>query len=387
VTTSSLWSPALLRILLAQLAFGFSWCLYLVAPKYFATALALGPAGIGSVAMTASTVSAASVLLLVRSIDRARRRVFVRGCLLLALSSLGYLFVERFGPLVYVLQAGVAASYVMAFNAAMAAVTDVVPASRLGQAFGLQSAANLSMNAVSSMTAEHIAQAYGWRWVFALAAASAVLALLLGLGLPAPRAVDASTETQLAPPYRALATIYTAAALLGATYVAMAIFHQPYALSLGTERVSSFFVGFTCAALFMRLGFGNLGDRFGRKAVALASCALYVLVVVSMVWLDASQLWLYGAGFGLAHGVLYPTLIAFATERAPAGTEGRTIAAFSGAFNVGAAAGAAGWGALSTARGYPSLFVGAGLCMLAACACLSRTPRQSHLEPREHGLR
>jgi MFS family permease len=377
VTTPSLWSPALLRILLAQLAFGFSWCLYLVAPKYFATALAVGPASIGSVAMTASTVSAASVLLIVRSIDHARRSVFMRGCFLLALSSFGYLFVERFGPLVYVLQAGVAASYVLAFNAAMASVTDVVPASRLGQAFGLQSAANLSMNAVSSMTAEHIAQHYGWRWVFALATASAVLALVLGLGLPAPRSADGKSAASPPPPYRALATIFAASALLGASYVAMAIFHQPYALSLGAQRVSSFFVGFTCSALFMRLGFGNLGDRFGRKSVALASTALYVLVVASMTTLDASKLWLYGAGFGLAHGVLYPTLIAFATERAPAGTEGRTIAAFSGAFNVGAAAGAAGWGALSTQRGYPSVYVGAGLCMLTACACLSWTPRQA----------
>jgi MFS family permease len=299
----------------------------------------------------------------------------MRGCLLLGLSSLGYLFVERFGALVYVLQAGVAASYVLAFNAAMASVTDVVPASRLGQAFGLQSAANLSMNAVSSMTAEYVAQHYGWRWVFALASVSAVLALALGLGLPPTRQAENPEQPTVSPPYLALAPIFAAAALLGATYVALAIFHQPYALSLGASRVSSFFVGFTCAALIMRLGFGNLGDRFGRKSVALASTVLYALVVASMVSLDASRLWLYGAGFGFAHGVLYPTLIAFATERVPAGTEGRTIAAFSGAFNVGAAAGAAGWGALSAQRGYPPVFVGACLCMVSACGCLLRTAR------------
>jgi MFS family permease len=364
-----------LRIVLAQLAFGFSWCLYLVVPKFLTTALAVGPSDIGTVAMTASTVSAIAVLLVVRSIDRARRTVFVRGCLLLALSSLGYLFVDRFGALVYVLQAGVAASYVLAFNAAMASVTDVVPPSRHGQAFGLQSAANLSMNAVSSMTAEHIAQRYGWRMVFALAAASAVLAFTLGLGLPATRQADSSESLSSIPPYRVLVPIFAAAALLGASYVAMATFHQPYALALGARRVSSFFVGFTCAALLMRLGFGNLGDRFGRKSVALAATVLYALVVASMATLDASKLWLYGAGFGLAHGVLYPTLIAFATERAPAGAQGRTIAAFSGAFNVGAALGAASWGALSAQRGYPSVFAGACLCMLAASGCVLRTPR------------
>jgi MFS family permease len=375
--TTSLWSTALLRILLAQLVFGFSWCLYLVYPKFLATALAVGPSEIGSVGTVAGVVSAISVLVVVRSIDQSRRAVFLSGCLLLTLSSVGYLFVVRFGPLVYLFQAGVAAAYVLAFNAAMASVTDVAPPERLGQAFGLQSAANLSMNAVSTMTAEHIAQHFGWRWVFAVSAVSSLGALLLGFGIPNVQQRTGAETAAVVPPYVALVPVFLTSAMIGATYVALATFHQPYALSLGVGRVSSFFVGFTGAALTMRLGFGNLGDRFGRKQVALASLALYALVVASMVAFDAAWLWLYGAGFGLAHGVLYPTLIAFATERVPAGTQGRTIAAFSGAFNVGMAAGAASWGALSTQRGYPSVFVGAFLCVLMASGCLLLTPKRA----------
>jgi predicted MFS family arabinose efflux permease len=75
--------------------------------------------------------------------------------------------------------------------------------------------------------------------------------------------------------------------------------------------------------------------------------------------------------------VLYPTLLALATERAATGTQGRTIAACSGAFNVGASAAAACWGALSAQRGYPWVFVGASLCMLAASGCLLRTERHA----------
>lgn len=377
VTSSSLWSPALLRILLAQLAFGFSWCLYLVTPKFLTTQLGVGPSAIGAVSMTASSVAAVAVLAVVRTIDRARRAVFVRGCSLLVIASLGFLCVERFGPLVYLLQAGVSASYVLAFNAAMASVTDVVPANRLGQAFGLQSAANLSMNAVSSLTAEYLAAHYGWRSVFALAAVSALVALTLGLGLSPPRHAAQDSDAAPSPPYLALTRVYVAAAMMGANYVAMATFHQPYALSLGAQNVSSFFAGFTAAALTMRLGFGGLGDRFGRKAVAAASTLFYALVVASMVFLDLSRLWLHGAGFGLAHGVLYPTLIAFATAQVPPGTEGRTIAAFSGAFNVGAALGAAGWGQLSSRHGYPSVFMVAGAGMLIACASVLRAPRKA----------
>jgi MFS family permease len=368
--TSPLWSTALLRILLAQLAFGFSWCLYLVYPKFLSVALGVGPEGIGSVATVAGGVSAASVLLAVRSIDRSRRAVFLRGSALLTACSLGYLCVDRFGPLVYVVQAGVAASYVLAFNATMSAVTDVVPPARLGQAFGLQSAANLGMNGVSTLTAETIAQHFGWRSVFVLAALSSLAALLLGAGLPAAQQRAEAGAVEDAPPYRALAPIFACAAFLGATYTALATFHQPFALGLGVERVSTFFVGYTLGALVMRLGFGNLGDRLGRRSVALTSLALYALVAASMAALEPALLWLYGAGFGLAHGVVYPTVIAIATERAPAGARGRTIASFSGAFSLGMGIAASGWGVLSARHGFPVVFVAAGACALGAGACL-----------------
>jgi MFS family permease len=376
VTPSDLWSPALLRILLAQLAFGFSWCLYLVYPKFLAVALGVGPAGIGSVATTAGLASSACVLLVARSIDRSRRTVFACGCVLLMLSSLGYLCVERFGALVYLLQAGVAASYLMSFNAAMASVTDVAPPARLGQAFGLQSAANLSMNAVSTLTAEHLAQRYGWRCVFGLAALSSIAALLLGTGLPSSSQRASARELDVPLTYRALLPAFAVAVLLGAAYVALAIFHQPYALALGVKRVSSFFAGFTVAALTMRLGFGNLGDRLGRRQVALAGLALYALVAWTVASLDPAWLWLYGAGFGIAHGVVYPTLIALATERVAPGAQGRAIAAFSGCFSLGMALGASGWGVLSSRRGFPAVFAGASLCMLAASALLLASQRE-----------
>jgi MFS family permease len=370
-----LWSPALVRILVAQLAFGFGWCLYLVYPKFLAAQLGVGPSAIGAVGTAGGLASALAVLLVVRTIDVSRRALFVRGCLLLSLASVGYTFVERFGPIVYLLQACVSVSYGMAFNAAMASVTDVVPASRLGQAFGLQSAANLSMNAVSTVTAEHIAQHYGWRWVFITAAAASLLSLSLGLGLPSVRRHDIESQADASPPYRALLGIFVAAACVGAAYLALAMFHQPYALSLGAERVSSFFVGFTVAALTMRLGFGTLGDRLGRGRVAVGSMLIYVLVTLSMLKFDASRLWLHGAGFGIAHGIAYPTLIAFATEDAPTSTKGRVIASFSGCFSAGSALGASLFGALSAAYGYRSIYLAATAGLLLAAAALARRAR------------
>jgi MFS family permease len=178
-----------------------------------------------------------------------------------------------------------------------------------------------------------------------------------------------------------LVGVFVAAACVGAAYVALAMFHQPYALSLGAERVSSFFVGFTAAALTMRLGFGTLGDRLGRGRVAVGSMLIYVLVTLSMLRFDTSRLWLHGAGFGIAHGIAYPTLIAFATEDTPTSAKGRVIASFSGSFSAGTALGASLFGALSTRYGYPAIYVAAtgGLLlaavMLGRASTAERTPR------------
>jgi predicted MFS family arabinose efflux permease len=370
--TDVLWSPALVRILLAQLVFGFGWCSFLVYPKFLATQLGVGPSTIGAVGAAGGAASSLAVLLVMRTIDVSRRAVFLQGSLLLTLAALGYTFVERFGPIVYVLQAAVSVSYGMAFNAAMASVTDVVPAARLGQAFGLQSAANLSMNAVSTVAAEFIAQHHGWRWVFITAAVAALLSLCLGLGLPHVVKPSSDAEGSASPPYRALLPVFGTAVSMGAAYVALATFHQPYALSLGQARVSSFFVGFTVAALTMRLGFGTLGDRMGRGRVAVGSLLLYVLVTLSMLQFDASRLWLHGAGFGIAHGIAYPTLIAFATQDAPTRTKGRIIASFSGSFSAGTALGASAFGMLSTAYGYRAIYLVATCGLVLAAVMLAR---------------
>lgn len=380
LVTTPLWSIALARILLAQLSFGFAWCLYLVYPKYLASELGVGPSGIGAVGAAAGVASAISATLVVRSIDRSRRALFVRGALILLLASIGYSFVERFGPVVYLLQACVAISYAFAFNAAMAAVTDVVAPARLGQAFGLQSSANLSMNAVSTLTAEAIARAYGWRYVFLTASVAALLSLSIGFGLPGMR--RAPEEPAAAPPrYLSLLPVLATGSLVGSAYVAMAMFHQPYVLSKGAHQVSSFFVGFTAAALTMRLLFGHLGDRLGRGRVAIASLLIYALVTASMVRFNVALLWLHGAGFGIAHGIAYPTLIAFATERVAAGAKGRVIAAFSGFFAAGSAIGASGFGALSAAYGYPVIYQVATLGMLTGAVALAGFARRRAPEP------
>ena len=358
VPIPTLWSAPFIRVVAAQATFGFGWCLFNLQPKFLTGVLGVGPRAVGTVVATSGLAAILTITGLLRFIDRpwGRRAGFLMGSALLVASSLGYLFVDRFGPLVYVLQAGVSASYVLAFNATMALVTDIAPPSRIGQAFGIQSAANLSMNAVSSLVTESVSERFGWRAVFAIAAVAALGSLLVGASLPVGGSARPANSDAQRPPYWSLAPAFLTSALMGATYSAMFVFHQPYALSLGAKRLGAFFVGFTAAALLMRLGFGSLGDRIGHRRAVLSSLVLYSVVPLATAHLVPSLLWLYGGGFGLAHGVAYPTLIAFATARAPHSTRGRVIGVFSGAFNVGTSTGALTWGYVASHAGYHALF-------------------------------
>ncbi len=372
----SLWSPALTRIVLAQALFGFGWCLYLLQPKFLTQELGVGPAEVGTTMAFGGISGVIAIFGVLSVIDKrgGRRLLFLTGSLILCVSSLGFLLVDRFGPLVYLLQIGINASYVMAFNAAMALVTDVAPRERIGQAFGVQSAANLSMNAVSSLVAESVSEHFGWRAVFALAVVASLVCFAFGLGLPRERRGANEPPVSVAPvraPYAAVVPIFLTAALLGSGFIAMFAFHQPYALSLGAERLGTFFIGFTVAALAMRLGLGGLGDRFGHARVSLLAVALYAAVPLAMSRLSPSLLPLYGAALGVAHGVAYPTLTALATGLVPLRAHGRIIAAYSGSFHAGTTLGALAWGQVAKSFGYASLFYGATAASVAALGVLA----------------
>jgi MFS family permease len=377
-----------LAIIAAQLVFGFGWSLFLVSPKFLSQVLGASASEIGATSATVGFAAAAGVAFVTTRIDRARRRnLYFLGASLLAVCSLGFLMVDRLGPLVYLLQAGIGASFVLAFNATTALVADVAPPERLGQAFGIQGAANLSMNAVSSAVAESVADRYGWHAVFMLAAGSAVVSLLTGLAIREERPGEGASSPGRAP-YADMARLFVVSALIGASFNAMFTFQQPYALALGARKVSSFFVGFTVAALVMRLGFGGLGDRLGRRRVALASLCIYVAVPLAMADLHVAMLWAYGAGLGTAHGVLYPTLNALAAERSLPRARGRILAVLNGSFNAGGALGATAWGFIAERLGYSAVFIFASaVSALSFAALLRESLGRSPIESQEKNVR
>ncbi len=370
-------------ILIAQVAFGFGWSLYLLMPKFQAVVLGAGPDMIGMTSAIGGIAGLLMVPFAATGIDRLGRKLFFRiGCALVFAMSVGYTYVTHVGMLMFALQGMMAAAFVLAFNATAALVADWVPPARIGQAIGWLGAANVCMNAVATAIAEPLADRYGWNIVFRMGMVSALIALGLSLFLR-----DSPHRMFSDPPmgtlrkrvsFEAMARPLIVAAVCGAVFSAVFTFVQPFALDRGAREVRMFFIGFTASAVACRLFMGRLGDVHGYRRISLFAVVLYALAAALCAGLRPELLWAYGAVFGAAHGILYPTLNAFVLEGLPASRRGFGMALYNGAFNIGMAAGGFGWGMLAASHGYPTLFIAAAVLALLAVLPLleSRTQAQ-----------
>jgi MFS family permease len=374
-----------IRILATQVIFGFGWSLYLLNPKFYATQLHAPPDVIGQITSMGGAAGLLTVPFAAFGLDRSDRRGFFRiGSLLILIASIGMLQVHDVGWLVFALQGCVSAAFVLAFNASAALLSDYAPADRLGQAIGWLGGANVAMNAVATMVAEPLAHAFGWDAVFFLGIAAGGGAFVASFGLKAapPRLYDPQIATAIAAPSRLsraafVAPLLVASTLMGAIFIALFGFVQPYAVSLGASEVRYFFLGFTLAAVGCRLVLGGLGDRLGRRTVSMWMLGGYALSAALMRGLEIDALFWYGLAFGAAHGLLYPTLNALLLELLPIGRRGLGMVLYNGAFNLGTSVGSLGWGLLAKRSGYPAIYEVAAAASLVAAAVLAIKPKQS----------
>jgi MFS family permease len=321
-------------------------------------------------------------------VDRfGRRRFLTAGGLLMAAASLAFVTTSEFGPLLYALRVLQGLAFAMAFVAGAALAVDQAPSERLGQALGLFGVSMLAMNALAPVAVETLAMRLGWGPAFATAAAGALLCALLSRLLyehPHEPAADAGPRSLLRvarrpEQLRAGAVI----ALVGSCFGSLFVFGQLYAIEIGLHEVHALFTAYAIAALTVRLGFGQLGDRLGRIRVSAAALIVYAAGAFAMPELATLGLAPIGAVFGLAHGLFYPTYNATVVDGAPPGERGKIVALFQGWFNVGMGAGSFALGLLAERSGYEAVFwvSGAGILLALGILLGGRRPRAGSIRP------
>ena len=167
---------------------------------------------------------------------------------------------------------------------------------------------------------------------------------------------------------------------IGAAFSAMFIFHQLYAIDLGIGRLRAFFISYALAAVVARLGFGSIGDRWGRRPTAIAALALYALAVFGMMDLPVHGLALIGAGFGFAHGIFYPTYSALVVDAVAPRARGKALALLQAWFNLGVAIAGSALGYLAETSGYRDVFAVAGACCVVALVVTAGSHRTTRFD-------
>ena len=369
-----LFSPVFVRLLATNAAFGFSVSTFYLLPKHLAVSFAATPAQIGLVTGIFSLAAMLSVPFLGPLVERwGHRRALLRGYFLMAACAFAFTLVSRIGPVLWTLRVlqGLAASIV--FAASVALVSAVAPPGRLGQAMGLSGAASLAMSAVAPAIAEALGAGYGFGYAFALAGVAALLGALASRGLPRPDQPRPSAWTRPAIPRPSIRAVLVTLVLTGAGFNVVMAFLAPFALRHGIQAVRGFFFAYTVAALGIRVLGGGLTDRLGLRRTATAGITLYGIVIAAIGLAGPAHLVWLGFGFGLAHGGLFPALMALLFEDVAPGERTWLAGLSNGVLNLGMLSVSL-FGALANHAGFEVVFVLAGALVAFSAVFLGPKP-------------
>ena len=119
---------------------------------------------------------------------------------------------------------------------------------------------------------------------------------------------------------------------------------------------------YTIACILMRLFGGRLADKVGEERIIPNGFAITGCWILSIIFLNGNAvLMLSGFLAGSGHGLLYPSLNAFAIRNEPADIRGKVIGIFTGGLDAGIFVGSIILGYTGKWFGFQTLFFIAGL--------------------------
>jgi len=299
-----------------------------------------------------------------------RKRFLLLGSALGMLASLGFAFSTRLDGRFFLLRLLQGVGFSAFYVSTLTLVADIVPQSRRGQAVGLFGISGLITIALSPALGEQLIYSAGYSAFFQAAAAAAAAGLLTSLWFQdrssARTAPVSSSLSSLIPPARFLPPILLSL-VFGLVSGTVFVFLPTHAMQVGLSRIGAFYIAYSAAAIGIRLAFGSLSDRRGRRHVILPALLLMALGSLGLVWLAAPiGLWVVGVLNGMAHGLLFPALSAYMIDLAESEERGRALGAYSTALLLGSTLASFVFGVIAERLGYPPIFLAAsGIAIVA----------------------
>lgn len=328
----------------------------------------------GAFMLTAGLLSIPAGLLA----DRTGRKLpIVAGMAAMALSSL---------LIPYCLtSAQMAAAYVLfgfglaAFGPGMLSlVADIMPAARLGQAYGWYTTAIYIAMTLGPATGGFIAKSYGLREVFFFSGMlSAAVVLLALVALPAsPPCRKHAVHSALAATFSLLHNHWLLACLLATIgscigFGVFLTFIPLYQASLGHDpaQVGMVFAAQALTNVFCRIPIGSIADRVDRRWLVNAGllCLAGALTVLGLA-MQLFSLIVCAVLLGIGMALVYTAIGALIAEQVPALQRGLAMGMYNSCIYLGMMAGSTVMGLALERIGYPAGFtVSGGVALLTLC--------------------
>jgi len=366
--------------------FGFFF-LYLAVSLFFLLPVYLKQFGprqsqIGFIMGVFSIVAIAVRPLFGRAIDvRGGKPLALAGLAILLIGVPFFHFVRDAGWLPLFLRAFTGIGWGISMSAAISMCSDLGPADKLARSMGVIGVAGLVANALGPLLAEEISRRWGFGWVFNASlccVGAAFLCVLAARGIVRPEAEmeKAGFRALGRAPLAVLIIISAMPVFHGSIRGAIIYFIAVFGKSAGIERVGTFFLVFSLAAILTRFGLGDLSDRFGRKAVILPA-ALIISVNLFLISKIQTAPLLITTGFigGIGQGLIFPALSTYIIDFMGRENKGLAISLYNSLFDVGMGVGSPFFGWISDIMGYRRMYVFAGILLLLATAVfMGRAP-------------
>lgn len=302
---------------------------------------------------------------------RGRRLVALLGGSLHIVACALYLLVDEVGPELYAVRIVHGVAEAALFSVVFTIAADVVPASRRTEGMALFGISGIVPVALGPVLGKVVLDLGGFTALFYTSIGLAVAALLVILPLPETRPEPDGpvagfwTAAWRAPlrPIWLLGTVYAIALTAYFTFL------KTYTLESGLGGISTFFLPYAAAAVFLRIFFGWVPDRFGPKRTLLPAVGVTALgLVILWGWDAPAVLWISGLICGVGHGYAFPIMSALVVDRADASERGAAITVFTALFDVGALIGGPSLGALVDATDHRTMFLAAAAVAVTGLA-------------------
>ncbi len=259
---------------------------------------------------------------------RGLRWPWVAGAVLYAAASVGFLLVERVGPLIYVLRVAFSVALAAMFCCAVGFVWRGVPTPRRAEAVGLMGTSGFLGMVLGPQLADAVFRLplspwWQYKALFGLAAALAFLELAIVLVAVAQPSAAWHTRRPELPLVNVLlrffpSTVVPVTLLMGAAQSVVFTFLTRFVAARGLQGIGPFFAIYALWALCVRVIGRRVPERLGLERAILIACLLYGVTGLAFLWVDSYvALALVALIGGTGHAIMFPCVTALGAGHFP----------------------------------------------------------------------